>query len=219
LRSNVDETNANGETALHLVAKMKSAASVLLLCDELGANVCATNNVGETPLHVAAKRGATSTIRVLVALGADVGAKDGEGKTPLHVAAENDATQEAANDGDAASEADSNLADYVASKPVDDSETDVWEASVEKTRLASAVESVGAEVSGEDEAALATRLQDEMKKRGVGAPRIERWGGRFWRASGFATTDDGVATFCEAVDVDPTSAQRTALEKFDAARF
>ncbi|MBR5243398.1 MAG: ankyrin repeat domain-containing protein [Thermoguttaceae bacterium] len=92
LRSNVDETNANGETALHLVAKMKSAASVLLLCDELGANVCATNNVGETPLHVAAKRGATSTIRVLVALGADVGAKDGEGKTPLHVAAENDAS-------------------------------------------------------------------------------------------------------------------------------
>ena len=130
--------------------------------------------------------------------------------------------QEVANDVGAPSptwEAEASAADYAASKPVDDSETDVWEASVEKTRLASAVESVGAEVSGEDEAALATRLQDEMKKRGVGAPRIERWGGRFWRASGFATTDDGVATFCEAVDVDPTSAQRTALEKFDAARF
>jgi hypothetical protein len=130
--------------------------------------------------------------------------------------------QEVANDVGAPSptwEAEASAADYAASKPVDDSETDVWEASVEKTRLASAVESVGAEVSGEDEAALTARLQDEMKKRGVGAPRIERWGGRFWRASGFATTSEGVATFCEAVDVDPTSAQRAALAKFDAANF
>lgn len=71
----------------------------------------------------------------------------------------------------------------------------------------------------EDETALTARLRDEMAERGVGNPRIERWGGRFWRASGFATTEEGVATFCEAVDVDPTAAQRAALAKFDAAKF
>ncbi|MBR4976255.1 MAG: hypothetical protein IKY61_04315, partial [Thermoguttaceae bacterium] len=136
-----------------------------------------------------------------------------------YVAAENDATQEAANDGDAASEADSNLADYVASKPVDDFESNEAEINEEKTRFAFDDKSVSATVAGEDETALAARLQDEMKERGVGNPRIERWGGRFWRASGFATTSEGVATFCEAVDVDPTSAQRAALAKFDAANF
>ncbi len=81
----------------------------------------------------------------------------------------------------------------------------------EKARFAAPVD--------ENETALTSRLRDEMAERGVGNPRIERWGGRFWRASGFATTEDGVATFCEAVDVDPTAAQRAALAKFNAARF
>ena len=110
-------------------------------------------------------------------------------------------------------EAEPSVADNAAAKPAVDFESDVWNANDEKTRLATA------DGAGEDETELAARLQDEMKVRGVGAPRIERWGGRFWRASGFATTNEGVATFCEAVDVDPTSAQRTALEKFEAARF
>ena len=111
------------------------------------------------------------------------------------------------------------FADYVAESDGADSEKNGAAATSEKTRLASENESVAATVSSEDEATLAARLQAEMKERGVGNPRIERWGGRFWRASGFATTNEGVATFCEAVDVDPTAAQQAALAKFDAAKF
>jgi len=104
------------------------------------------------------------------------------------------------------------FADYVAAENEVETEINESALNVEKTELA-------ASFSGENEAALTARLQSEMKERGVGNPRIERWGGRFWRASGFATTDEGVATFCEAVDVDPTAAQRAALAKFNAARF
>jgi hypothetical protein len=125
-------------------------------------------------------------------------------------ASESAASQDLANDFDAAAlpadlEADSSFA-------VDDFDAESKAVSIEEKQLAS----TGA---GEDETALAARLQDEMKERGVGNPRIERWGERFWRASGFATTDEGVATYCEAVDVDPTAAQRAALAKFDAASF
>lgn len=137
-----------------------------------------------------------------------------------YVAAEEAGTPNVANEFDEmspTSEPDANVADYAASEAALDSDADVGAVNVETTELATA--SVAADVSDEDETALAARLQDEMKERGVGAPRIERWGGRFWRASGFATTDEGVATFCEAVDVDPTSAQRAALAKFDAAKF
>ena len=136
-----------------------------------------------------------------------------------YVAAEDGATQDdGASENDASSsgaESEANFGNYAAAKPAVDFEADGSTVNDEKTRLASAVESVAVD---EDEAALTKRLQNEMAERGVGNPRVERWGGRFWRASGFATTD-GVATFCEAVDVDPTAAQRAALAKFDAARF
>ncbi len=112
----------------------------------------------------------------------------------------------------AAPEPGTSFADYVAAKSAVESASNALNVNNVKARLA-------APASEENETALTTRLQDEMKERGVGNPRIERWGGRFWRASGFATTDEGVATFCEAVDVDPTAAQRAALAKFDAARF
>ena len=108
------------------------------------------------------------------------------------------------------------FAESVAAELAVDFEPDDLSASEEKSQVATNVEP--SEIS-EDETALAARLEAEMKERGVGNPRIERWGERFWRASGFATTDEGVATFCEAVDVDPTAAQRAALAKFDAASF
>ena len=111
-----------------------------------------------------------------------------------------------------ATEPTASFADYVAA------END-GVLNVDKTELASSLVAGASDVENEDETALAARLQDEMAERGVGNPRIERWGERFWRASGFATTSEGVATFCEAVDVDPTSAQRAALAKFDAAKF
>jgi len=139
-----------------------------------------------------------------------------------YVAAETDASetpesQGVATDFDAASlpaapEPGTSFADYVAAKSAVESASNALNVNNVKARLA-------APASEENETALTTRLQDEMKERGVGNPRIERWGGRFWRASGFATTDEGVATFCEAVDVDPTAAQRAALAKFDAAKF
>ena len=111
-----------------------------------------------------------------------------------------------------ATEPTASFADYVAA------END-GVLNVDKTELASSLVAGASDVENEDETALAARLQDEMAERGVGNPRIERWGERFWRASGFATTSEGVATICEAVDVDPTSAQRAALAKFDAAKF
>ena len=120
-----------------------------------------------------------------------------------------------------ATQPSSNLgfADYVAAENAGDFESDVASEGVDSAGLATASAQVAPPVLSEDETALAARLEAEMKERGVGNPRIERWGGRFWRASGFATTDDGVAAFCEAVDVDPTAAQRAALAKFDAAKF
>lgn len=111
---------------------------------------------------------------------------------------------------------DLNFAESDAMKPAVDFELGGSIANEEKTRFTANDEP--SEIGG-DAASLAARLEAEMKERGVGNPRIERWGERFWRASGFATTDDGVATFCEAVDVDPTAAQRAALAKFEAASF
>ncbi|MBQ8363137.1 MAG: hypothetical protein IJX36_04320, partial [Thermoguttaceae bacterium] len=111
-----------------------------------------------------------------------------------------------------APESGSSFADYVAAETNGAPTANALALNAEKTRLEPPV-------SEENETALTARLQNEMKERGVGNPRIERWGGRFWRASGFATTREGVATFCEAVDVDPTAAQRAALAKFNAANF
>ena len=146
-----------------------------------------------------------------------------------YVAAETGASEVFANESVAsvvdapslpgAPEPPSSFADYVAAKPFGDSRTKGNGLSVEKTRLASLGAPGEVDVLSEDETALTARLENEMKERGVGNPRVERWGGRFWRASGFATTNEGVATFCEAVDVDPAAAQRAALTKFDAARF
>jgi hypothetical protein len=140
---------------------------------------------------------------------------------PQGLALGNDASSHSANStGATAPEPGASFADYVAAENGDDREANGTTESVVNARLATAVEPVASsELSEEDETARAARLEAEMKERGVGNPRIERWGERFWRASGFATTDDGVATFCEAVDVDPTAAQRAALAKFDAASF
>jgi hypothetical protein len=128
-----------------------------------------------------------------------------------YVAAETSETQEFTNVGAPTPELEGNSS--FASDA--DIESETLTLNDEKTRLAATAETL----DGEDETALAARLQDEMKERGVGNPRIERWGERFWRASGFATTAEGVATFCEAVDVDPAAAQRAALAKFEAASF
>ncbi|MBR4834138.1 MAG: hypothetical protein IKU86_07390 [Thermoguttaceae bacterium] len=126
------------------------------------------------------------------------------------------AAEDAAVSDDAApesSETSASFADYVAARPsretalLDDGQL------VEKKEVASREEELA-----EDETTLTARLRSEMASRGVDAPKIERWGDRFWRASGYAATREGVATYCEAVDVDPASAQRTALEKFDAVK-
>lgn len=123
-----------------------------------------------------------------------------------------------AEDADAPlSDATPGGAERVAAKPNWRSIADVKTQPVEKSRVALASGTVATLEGGESETALAA-LRDEMEARGVAAPRIERWGERFWRASGYAATREGVAAYCEAVDVDPAAAQRTALEKFDAAK-
>ena len=100
--SNVDERDANGNTALHLlstgfadVSKVESMASLIAS----GANVNATNNLGQTPLHLAANKiggwdgnnpPVNEPFQLLLCSNANVNAQDNAGLTPLHVLAQAD---------------------------------------------------------------------------------------------------------------------------------
>lgn len=60
---------------------------------------------------------------------------------------------------------------------------------------------------------LASRLQAELRARGVDGAVVERWGSRFWRASGKTPPDEnGCVAFCEAFGPDPLAAAQGALD-------
>ena len=92
---NVNETNANGDTALHQAGQdtvADRAASLIAA----GADVNATNHLGRTPLHMYAEKiwgwdmnenGTNEPFQLLVKSGANVNAQDNDGLTPLHVLA------------------------------------------------------------------------------------------------------------------------------------
>ena len=101
---NVDERDADGNTALHRLStgfydvnKVESMASLIAS----GANVNATNNLGQTPLHVAAQKiggwdnndpPVNEPFQLLIYKKADVNARDNEGRTPMDVVAASDSS-------------------------------------------------------------------------------------------------------------------------------
>jgi ankyrin repeat protein len=85
----IDDTDPNGETALHRIADMRQAPQdkackmATMLIDH-GAAVDARNWDAVTPLHQAARARNLSVARVLLARGADANARDkSRGSTPL----------------------------------------------------------------------------------------------------------------------------------------
>lgn len=92
---NVNEADANGDTALHRAGQDSTADRVAGLIAG-GADVNATNHQGRTPLHKFAEKiygwdlnenGTNEPFQLLVKSGANVNAQDNDGLTPLHVLA------------------------------------------------------------------------------------------------------------------------------------
>jgi uncharacterized protein len=84
----VNETEADGTTALHWAAERDDLKTVGLLLDA-GATATAANRFGVTPLELAANNGNGEIVERLLAAGADPNARSREGQTPLMSAALN----------------------------------------------------------------------------------------------------------------------------------
>ncbi|KAL1139815.1 hypothetical protein AAG570_006792 [Ranatra chinensis] len=84
--ANIDQTNKNGETALHLAAAYgrDEMARHLVMC---GANVALVDSQGDTSLIHAARHASTNILLLLIKVGACVCTQNHEGETALHVAA------------------------------------------------------------------------------------------------------------------------------------
>ncbi len=80
----INETDEEGNTALHTAAKINDADLVTFFIYK-GANVELKNNVGDTPLHVAIKNNSKECIAVLAAIGTNIFARDGNGLSALEL--------------------------------------------------------------------------------------------------------------------------------------
>jgi len=85
-RAGINETEADGTTALHWAARSGDRELVAALL-AAGADANAANRYGMTPQHVAAVNGDAATLRTLLAAGADPNATLPEGETVLLSAA------------------------------------------------------------------------------------------------------------------------------------
>lgn len=84
--ADIDATNVQGRTALHLAADQNHPDVVALLCQS-GATLDAADHVDHTPLHLAAWQDHRASVDALVRAGAPLTARDRNGDTPLALAA------------------------------------------------------------------------------------------------------------------------------------
>src|SRR5262245_31648473 len=84
----VNDSEADGTTALHWAAERDDLKTVGLLLDA-GATATAANRFGVTPLELAANNGNGAIVERLLAAGAEPNARSREGQTPLMSAALN----------------------------------------------------------------------------------------------------------------------------------
>ncbi|MCB0322455.1 MAG: ankyrin repeat domain-containing protein [Bdellovibrionales bacterium] len=87
----VNDRDLNGETPLHLAARLDQGAIVRLLLDA-GAQTEQENARGSTPLHLAAGRNAVTAIAQLLQNHASVTASNDRGSTPLSMAVRSGST-------------------------------------------------------------------------------------------------------------------------------
>ena len=89
------------KSPLHVAAEEGQVETVMVLTDQLGAEVNIRDSEGETPLHctvineydpfcMKSKDAYTETSKVLIKAGAEVNMKNGRGETPLHHASRNE---------------------------------------------------------------------------------------------------------------------------------
>ena len=84
-KADVNVTDSDGETSLHLAAKDGKIAIVLALA-KAGANVNAADNSGRAAIHIAADKGNRAMVEALLNSGADINAKKKDGSTAFYVA-------------------------------------------------------------------------------------------------------------------------------------
>jgi ankyrin repeat protein len=90
--ADLDGTNKNGHTALHLAAYVAiryGLTDAVKLLVEKGADLDVTDKNGNTVLHLAASNDRIDVVKLLIDKGADLDVPDKDGDTALHVAALN----------------------------------------------------------------------------------------------------------------------------------
>ncbi|MGI5172599.1 ankyrin repeat domain-containing protein [Treponema sp. OMZ 840] len=83
-QADINITDENGNTALHIAAQVNDAQLVTFLLYK-GADSEIKNYAGDTALHVAVKHKAAASAEVLAALNSNIFAKDGEGNTAFDI--------------------------------------------------------------------------------------------------------------------------------------